>query len=197
MEIRKAAKSYVEEMRSKYDTCLQLFLKTRDQYVFCRDRWTTVLNKTKGDSFQSEENKELRNKMYDAYIAAEQSMLKLKQDLQRYKIWRGDKIYMNRQGYTDVHPYEVISIDTPKKMTIREMLATETEESKKRRRETFIPAGFFGITDNNVQEWDIRSCDNKDLDFAVRLHGDGYWYDACGSRYTISDKPIKFYDFNF
>jgi len=197
MEIRKAAKAYIKEMRNKYHISLQLFRKIQSRYTFCWNRLQMARDMTEGDSFQSEENKDLRNKMYDAYCAAEQPMLKLKQDLERYKIWCGNHIYMNRHGYTDMHPYEVIRIDTPKKMIIREMLAVETEESKKRRKETFVPTGFLGVTDNDVQEWDIRSQDTSDFDFAVRLHGDGYWYDANGGRYSMSDKPIKFYDFNF
>ena len=184
-------------MQNKYQACLQLFHEKQRQYTLYQNTFLIFRDMTEGDSFQSEENRELRSKFYDAYCAAERSMLKLKQDLDNYKLWCGYKIYMNRHGYTDTHPYEVISIDTPKQMTIREMHATETEESKKRRRETFIPVCGFGIIDNSVQEWDIRSNSDNRFDFVVRLHTDGYWYDARGNRYTMSDKPIKFYDFNF
>lgn len=197
MEIRKAAEFYIEEISSKHRAALRLLRKLENRYVFASVRWRDVREKTEGEAFESEENKALRTKVYDEFAAAEQAYLNLKKNIEKYSLWLGNHIYMNRHGYTDMHPYEVIRIDTPKKMIIREMLATETEDSIKRRKETFAPTGFLGITDNDVQEWDIRSQDTSDFDFAVRLHGDGYWYDANGNRYTMSDKPIKFYDFNF
>ncbi len=197
MEIRKAAVFYIEEISSKHKAALRQLRKLENRYVFSSNRWKAVQMETEGESFGSEENKALRTKVYDEFAAAKSAYLNLKNQIEQYELWLGNHIYMNRHGYTDMHPYEVIRIDTPKKMIIREMLATETEESKKRRKETFVPTGFLGISDNDVQEWDIRSQDISDFDFAVRLHGDGFWYDANGNRYTMSDKPIKFYDFNF
>ena len=197
MEIKKAAKFYIEEISSKHRTALRLLRKLENRYVFASNRWKAVQLETEGESFGSEENRALRTKAYDEFAAAESAYRDLKKHIEQYELWLGNSIYMNRHGYTDMHPYEVIAIATPKKMIIREMHATETEESKKRRKETFVPTGFLGITDNDVQEWDIRSQDTSDFDFAVRLHGDGFWYDANGNRYTMSDKPIKFYDFNF
>jgi hypothetical protein len=197
MEIRKAAEQHIIELESKRKTDLRILRGLQDRYIFASARWRDVWMETDGEAFESEENKALRTKAYDEFAAAEQAYLNLKKNIEKYSLWLGNHIYMNRHGYTDMHPYEVITIVTPKKMIIREMLATETEESKKRRKETFVPTGFIGITDNDVQEWDIRSQDTSDFDFAVRLHGDGYWYDTNGNRYTMSDKPIKFYDFNF
>lgn len=197
MEIRKAAKYFIEEISAKHRAALRLMRRLENSYVFASERWKDVQAKTEGESFESEENKALRTKAYEEFAVAESAYMSLKKHIEQYELWLGNHIYMNRHGYTDMRPYEVIRIDTPKKMIIREMLATETKESKKRRKESFVPTGFLGVTDNDVQEWDIRSNPDPQFDFAVRLHGDGYWYDANGNRYTISDKPIKFYDFNF
>ena len=195
MEIRKAAENYINELKNKRETSLQILKSLHDHYVFTLNKWKDAHKET--EKFGSEENKKLLTKAYKEFAKAERDYLSTKKKIENYDLWLGDHIYMNRHGYTDVYPYEVISIDTPKKMTIREMLAAETEESKKRRKESFVPGGFCGHTDNDVQEWDIHSNSNSRFDFAVRLHNDGYWYDTNGNRYAMSNKPIKFYDFNF
>lgn len=107
-----------------------------------------------------------------------------------------EKLYANRIGYSDVDPYEIIEKKTDKLYVIREMEAVETEESKRKRIKSFIPGGFFGHFDNDIQEWDIKP--KKDgWTLKIRRHKDGYFYDTMGQRYSLSNKPVKFYDFNF
>ena len=107
-----------------------------------------------------------------------------------------EKKYANNYGYSDVEPYEVVEEITPNKYLIRWMKSVQTEESKQKLMDSFVVGGFCGHFDNDLQEWNITSCtDNKP--FAIRRHKDGNWYDIYHRKYFISDKPIKFYDFNF
>ena len=76
------------------------------------------------------------------------------------------------------------------------MKSEQTEESKKKLKESFVAGGFIGHVENDLQEWDISS-QNETKPFAIRRHKDGNWYDLYHRKYVISSKPIKFYDFNF
>ena len=107
-----------------------------------------------------------------------------------------EKKYANHYGYSDVEPYEVVEEITPNKYLIRWMKSVQTEESKNKLKESFVVGGFCGHFDNDLQEWNIASCEDV-LPFAIRRHKDGKWYDVYHRKYVISSKPIKFYDFNF
>lgn len=107
-----------------------------------------------------------------------------------------EKKYANHYGYSDVEPYEVIEEITPNKYLIRWMKSAQTEESKKKLKESFVAGGFIGHVENDLQEWNISSCDETEA-FAIRRHKDGNWYDSIHRKYVISPKPIKFYDYNF
>lgn len=104
--------------------------------------------------------------------------------------------YANRALFSDIRPYEVVKVISENKIEIREMDAVETEASREARSNTFHEGGFVGHYDNSVQEWNITSNVNKPI-IIIRKHKDGKWYCAGGSKYTLSDTPKKFYDFNF
>ena len=72
----------------------------------------------------------------------------------------------------------------------------ETEESIKKRVKSFVPGGFFGHFDNYLQDWEIKSKEGG-YTTKIRKHKDGDFSDTCGQKYVLSDKPIRFYDFNF
>jgi hypothetical protein len=60
-----------------------------------------------------------------------------------------------------------------------------------------IPGGFCGhFTNNNEQRWDITS-DASAAVIRIRKHKNGYWKDASGGIFRLSDMPVKFYDYNF
>lgn len=103
--------------------------------------------------------------------------------------------YANKYLHTDVDPYEIVRRISSSCLEVRAMDSVETEESKKKRRESFVPGGFCGNTDNAVQEWKITSNPNNSV-LRIRLHKDGCWY-ASGLRFGLSDKSMKFYDFNY
>lgn len=107
-----------------------------------------------------------------------------------------EKKYANHYGYSDIEPYEVVEERTPNMYLIRWMKSVQTEKSKKELKDSFVAGGFCGHFDNDLQEWDITSCEDNQP-FAIRRHKDGNWYDTYHRKYCISSKPIKFYDFNF
>ena len=120
----------------------------------------------------------------------------LKEELQHAVFMSLEKKYMTQCLHSDANPYEVIEERTEKLWIVRRMKAEETEESKQRRSTSFVMGGFLGHFDNSVQDWHIEQDPEGEV-VAIRLHIDGRWYDAYGLRYVPSQKPYKFYDFNF
>lgn len=100
--------------------------------------------------------------------------------------------YANQIGYSDIHPYEIIERRTERKLIIRAMATLELEWEKE------VYAGGFSahFANQDKQKWDIQP-NEQGHEVAIRLHKDGHWYDTDGSRYRLSDKPSKFYDYNF
>jgi hypothetical protein len=100
--------------------------------------------------------------------------------------------YANHIGYSDINPYEVVRIVSDKCLEIREMNA-ERDRSVKL---DFVPGGFSAHCRNqNDQEWIITSDESAKV-FKIRLGKNG-WKDKHGHRYSLGDKPVKFYDYNF
>lgn len=106
-----------------------------------------------------------------------------------------EKKYANEILYSDVKPYEVLEERTENLYLIREMKCTEKEESKQARFQSFVPGGFCGTFDNNLQEWEIVPDESAPV-LKIRRHKDGIFY-LNGRRFSISEEPIRFYDFNF
>lgn len=101
-------------------------------------------------------------------------------------------MYANKIGYSDVDPYEVIEVISDKTMVVREMKAEKAEWKM-----DFQQGGFFGrVMNQNNQKWDITP-DEDATPFRIRLSKNRGWKSAGGSRFSIDDKPIKFYDYNF
>lgn len=101
-----------------------------------------------------------------------------------------EKKYANKHGYSDVDPYEIVKINTERKMTIRYMNAELVQAP------TFQVGGFSAHANNYAQKWEITS-DETAPEFAIRLNKKGEWKDKHGGRYVISEAPSKFYDYNF
>ena len=108
------------------------------------------------------------------------------------------KKYCNQHGYTDINPYEVIRVVSDKCLEIRSMKAEKNPDYKP----DFVAGGFSAhCTNNRDQKWIITS-DPQGHTIKVRKrktqknYGEGiYWHNT--ARYRISDKPYKFYDYNF
>jgi hypothetical protein len=100
--------------------------------------------------------------------------------------------YANEMGYSDVEPHEVIREVSAKCLEIRAMSAALDPTWKP----DMIPGGFSAHTVNNgEQRWLIRSSEASPV-IRIRLGKRG-WKDKHGNRYVLSDKPRKFYDYNF
>lgn len=100
--------------------------------------------------------------------------------------------YANMYGYSDVEPYEVVRRISDKTIEVREMDA-ERDDSVKLE---FHVGGFAAHCSNQrEQKWHITSNpDNRVI--RIRLGKNG-WKDAHGRKFNLSDKPVKFYDYNF
>lgn len=106
-----------------------------------------------------------------------------------------EKQYANAHGYTDITPYEVVRRISDKTIEVRAMDCERTPGSIKAMKDSFVPGGFLGHFDNDLQEWTITSNEDNPT-VRARRHKDGY-YHCGGKRFLLSDKPRKFYDYNF
>ena len=193
-------RKYLDWENAKVSDITKIYLENQEKYREALGKFLDMQNHDeKSDDFHSPERRAARQKLYDEYTRYEDNMRCALDNLNKIRLFNSDHIYMNRLSYTDINPYEVVEMRTPTKFIIREMVAVETELSRKARIESFIPCGFCGHTDNEVQDWVIKSQEHPDpdMDIAVRKHGDGFWYDTHGNRYRLSSVPEKFYDFNF
>ena len=96
--------------------------------------------------------------------------------------------YCNRHLYTDIDPFEVVRVISPKCVEIRMMDAKQTVFPT-----DFHPGGFSGhYADNRNQEYEYTSDMNSGV-IRIRLGKNGWG----NGRYIMSDQPVKFYDYNF
>ena len=101
--------------------------------------------------------------------------------------------YANQYGWSDVNPFEVVKVISDKTIEVREMDA-ERDESVKL---DWAVGGFAGHCINQRdQKWFITSNDQNPV-VRIRLSKTGVWKDKHGRKYGLSDKPVKFYDYNF
>lgn len=100
--------------------------------------------------------------------------------------------FCNLHGYSDVTPFEIVRIISDKTIEIREMDAERAFTPE------IIPGGFAGHCTNNTesqQQWVITSNTERPV-IRARLQKDGSWKSELG-KHKLSDKPRKFYDYNF
>ena len=101
--------------------------------------------------------------------------------------------YANHYGYSDVNPFEVVRVVSDKTIEVREMDA-ERDESVQLE---WVPGGFAGhCVNQRDQKWDIKSNPANPV-IRIRLSAKKGWQDKYGRRFGLSDKPVKFYDYNF
>ena len=99
--------------------------------------------------------------------------------------------YANKLLHTDVEPYEVVRRVSEKCLEVREMTAVMVKPAP-----MVAPNGFVGHFDNSRQEWTIESNPEGETR-RIRLGKNGDWKDAFGNRFSLSDQPRRFYDYNF
>ena len=102
--------------------------------------------------------------------------------------------FANKLGYTDVYPFEIIKVNTARKLTVREM---DAELDKDFKCETVI-GGFAGHTTNNHAQSYAYSSNEKNEVREIRYSvKNKIWTDKYGNRYSLAAAPYKFYDYNF
>jgi hypothetical protein len=100
--------------------------------------------------------------------------------------------YANHIGYSDVTPYEVVRVISDKTIEVREMDAKLDDSVNLQ----FHVGGFSAHCSNqHEQKWFITSNENNPI-VRIRMNKAG-WKDNAGRRFKLSEKPIKFYDYNF
>jgi hypothetical protein len=99
------------------------------------------------------------------------------------------KKYCNQYFYTDVEPFEVVKVISPKIVEIRPMKAIPV-----RLPQDFHAGGFSGhYADNWNQSYTYESIPDAPTE---RVHWSEKKQQWTGRR-RMSDKPIYFYDYNF
>jgi hypothetical protein len=100
--------------------------------------------------------------------------------------------FANCYGYSDVNPYEVVRVVSEKTLEIRAMKC-ERDPSWKME---VNPGGFCAnVSNQNDQKWFITSDESYPVS-RIRLGKNG-WKSKGGSKFVLSDAPVKFYDYNF
>lgn len=102
--------------------------------------------------------------------------------------------YANCHGYSDVTPFEVMRVVSKSTMDVRRMDAERDETFKLE----FHVGGFSANCSNqDDQRWIITSDTTNQITRIRYSKANQRWQDSSGSRYLLSDKPVKFYDYNF
>jgi hypothetical protein len=100
--------------------------------------------------------------------------------------------YANHYGYSDIDPYEIVRVISDKTIEIREM-KTERDDSVKL---DFHVGGFSAHCSNQRdQKWTISSDETAPV-IRIRLGKRG-WKCPHGRKFSLSNEPVKFYDYNF
>lgn len=117
----------------------------------------------------------------------------------RLEVLPTNKKYFNEYLFSDAHAYACVEEITPNKVVVVRLKAKVTEESKKALHDSFIPGGFCGHFDNDLQEWEYEMPTREEATLiTLRRHKNGYWYPAGGScKFGLSDQPYEYYDYNF
>ena len=104
------------------------------------------------------------------------------------------KKYANQSGYTDVYPYEVVRIVSPICVEVRAMATKQIKFPK-----DFTPGGFVGHFHDNRSGLDYEYFSNEEAPiFKIRWsNANRQWQKGKYMRFTMSDKPYKFHDYNF
>ena len=180
---------YRESMKVKLDELYKELEDVQNKLKEAIVRWT--------EEAEGVEDYKERMKIYQKYLGdlprIERNILA---DIEEAKMELLEKKYANLIMYSDIKPFEVVEERTPNLYLIREMDAVITDKSKKELQESFSPGGFCGHFDNDLQEWHITSNEEYPV-FKIRRHKDGCFYSTLREKYSISHKPIKFYDYNF
>ena len=135
-------------------------------------------------------------KLFDVYFALDNKKNKLERERKFHEIMLQEKKYATEWLWSDAHAYEIIEEKTDKMILVRRMKATIKPEAKDALHESFVPGGFCGHFNNDLQEWDFEVDEKQPIEI-IRKHKNGLWYANGKRHFTIEAKPYEHYDFNF
>ena len=96
---------------------------------------------------------------------------------------RLDPKFMCEYCYSDRHAYEVLRVEAPKRMVIRQLNAKR------------VNIGEYYMSD--AQEYEFSS-NPKAPEVVVRLHKNGRWYEKGNCNpFGITHEPHEYFDFSF
>lgn len=103
-------------------------------------------------------------------------------------------MYANLMSYSDVWPYQVVRVsESGKTFWVASVESTRDPEWKPE----FVSGGFAGHCYNNQeQRWIYGLTDTQNtipVRWSKKMNG---WKSKFG-RHAISDRPVRFYDYNF
>lgn len=94
---------------------------------------------------------------------------------------------------SDRFAYEIVRVVNERCADVRIMLSERDPSWKPE----FVTGGFAGDCINqNSQRW-ICTPWLEAEPVRIRKHKSGNWHDASGVRYILTDKPVRFHDYNF
>lgn len=109
-----------------------------------------------------------------------------------YEVVAIDYTHANMHGWSDVTPFEIVRVVSPKTIEVRAMIAEQDESFKPE----IIPGGFAGhCVNQGQQKWNYKSAP-EGMVLRARLRKDGNFHSNYG-KHVLSTEPRKFYDYNF
>lgn len=135
---------------------------------------------------------------YDLMKETEKLIHRLEKEHNNLTVLTAERGYASEYLYSDVNAYEIVGIPSAKSLLVRELDTELTPEAKTKLHASFIPGGFCGHFENDLQEWTYTSNPSNPV-LTVLLHNDGNYYLA-GSRtcpFRLHTEPYHHYDFNF
>ena len=98
-------------------------------------------------------------------------------------------LFANYYGYSDVHPHEIVEVNTAKTITIRSMKYDRDPNWKPE----IIPGGFAGhCVNQSSQKWNITSDPAGSIQ-KIRLSSKGWGR----GKFHVEAEPNYYYDYNF
>jgi hypothetical protein len=102
-------------------------------------------------------------------------------------------MFANQLGYSDINPFEVVRNVSAQCLEVRAMDAVIDPAFKPE----WVVGGFAGQCVNQRQQQWIISSNPANRVIRIRLSKKGQWKNPDYGRFDVSEKPVKFYDYNF
>lgn len=134
--------------------------------------------------------------LWEDYHKTDNEKERLEREMKFHTIMLQEKRYATMWLWSDAHAYEIIEEKSDKVILVRQLKATIKKEAQKALHDSFVPGGFCGHFDNDLQEWDFESDERNPIE-TIRKHKNGKWYGLGKARFTIEAEPYERFDYNF